>query len=74
MGGRIAKQLGSLADIGLAVAHIAGAELAVSRFNHRRHAVLGKTITLTRSATTGWSCATTVEAQYAAKGCGANGA
>ena len=36
--------------------------------------VLGKTITLTRSATTGWSCATTVEPQYAAKGCGANGA
>ena len=36
--------------------------------------VLGKTITLTRSATQGWACATTVEAQYAAKGCGADGA
>ncbi|NMX71469.1 pilin [Pseudomonas sp. WS 5532] len=36
--------------------------------------VLGKTITLTRSATLGWACATTVEAQYAAKGCGADGA
>ncbi|UOB24829.1 pilin [Pseudomonas orientalis] len=36
--------------------------------------VLGKTITLTRSATSGWTCATTAEAQYVAKGCGANGA
>ncbi|WPO00844.1 pilin [Pseudomonas sp. MUP55] len=36
--------------------------------------VLGKTITLTRSATSGWTCATTVDAQYVAKGCGANGA
>ena len=36
--------------------------------------VLGKTITLTRSATTGWTCATTADAQYVAKGCGADGA
>jgi type IV pilus assembly protein PilA len=36
--------------------------------------VLGKTITLTRSANTGWTCATTADAQYVAKGCGANGA
>ncbi|AZF03671.1 pilin [Pseudomonas sp. R5-89-07] len=36
--------------------------------------VLGKTITLTRSATTGWACTTTADAQYVAKGCGANGA
>jgi len=36
--------------------------------------VLGKTITLTRSATSGWTCATTADAQYVAKGCGANGA
>ncbi|MGR3888329.1 pilin [Pseudomonas sp. 1152_12] len=36
--------------------------------------VLGKTITLTRSATTGWKCATNVDAQYVAKGCGADGA
>ncbi|WP_283099367.1 pilin [Pseudomonas sp. MWU15-20650] len=36
--------------------------------------VLGKTITLTRSATTGWACATTAEAQYVAKGCGVDGA
>lgn len=36
--------------------------------------VLGKTITLTRSATKGWACATTAEAQYVAKGCGADGA
>ncbi|MBX7275052.1 pilin [Pseudomonas sp. ERGC3:05] len=36
--------------------------------------VLGKTITLTRSATTGWKCATTADAQYVAKGCGADGA
>lgn len=31
--------------------------------------VVGKTITLTRSATTGWTCATKVEQQYAPKGC-----
>ncbi len=36
--------------------------------------VLGKTITLTRSATAGWKCTTTAEAKYAAKGCGADGA
>ncbi|MGX5792926.1 pilin [Pseudomonas sp. E2-15] len=36
--------------------------------------VQGKTITLTRSATTGWKCATTADAQYIAKGCGADGA
>ncbi|MGU3308167.1 pilin [Pseudomonas sp. M5A4_2d] len=36
--------------------------------------VLGKTITLTRSATTGWKCTTTADAQYVAKGCGADGA
>ncbi|MFQ6349368.1 pilin [Pseudomonas sp. R11F] len=36
--------------------------------------VLGKTITLTRSATTGWKCATTADAQYVAKGCGTDGA
>ncbi|MFO2464702.1 pilin [Pseudomonas sp. 15FMM2] len=36
--------------------------------------VLGKTITLTRSATDGWKCVTTVEEQYAAKGCTAGGA
>jgi type IV pilus assembly protein PilA len=36
--------------------------------------VLGKTITLTRSATAGWKCTTTVEEQYAAKGCSAGGA
>ena len=36
--------------------------------------VLGKTITLTRSASTGWTCATTAEAQYVAKGCSAHGA
>ena len=36
--------------------------------------VLGKTITLTRSAATGWECATTAEAKYATKGCGADGA
>ncbi|MFL1515816.1 pilin [Pseudomonas prosekii] len=31
--------------------------------------VAGKTITLTRSATTGWSCATGVTADYAPPGC-----
>ncbi len=36
--------------------------------------VLNKLITLTRSATTGWKCTTTVEEKYAAKGCGADGA
>ena len=36
--------------------------------------VLGKTITLTRSATAGWKCATNADAQYVAKGCGADGA
>ncbi|AZF51262.1 Type IV pilin PilA [Pseudomonas sp. R4-34-07] len=36
--------------------------------------VQGKTITLTRSANTGWTCVTTADAQYVAKGCGANGA
>lgn len=36
--------------------------------------VLGKTITLTRNATTGWKCTTTAEDQYAAKGCTAGGA
>jgi len=36
--------------------------------------VLGKTITLTRSATTGWKCTTTAEEQYAAKGCTTGGA
>nr|WP_155583573.1 pilin [Pseudomonas spelaei] len=36
--------------------------------------VLGKTITLTRSATSGWSCATNAEEQYVAKGCAAGGA
>ncbi|WP_084376514.1 pilin [Pseudomonas mucidolens] len=36
--------------------------------------VQGKTITLIRSATDGWKCATTVEEQYAAKGCTADGA
>lgn len=36
--------------------------------------VLGKTITLTRNATSGWTCATTADPQYVAKGCSANGA
>ncbi len=36
--------------------------------------VLGKTISLTRSATSGWKCSTTADAKYAAKGCGADGA
>ena len=36
--------------------------------------VLGKTITLTRSATAGWKCTTTADAKYDAKGCGADGA
>jgi type IV pilus assembly protein PilA len=35
--------------------------------------VLGKTISLTRSAT-GWKCTTTAEAKYVGKGCGADGA
>jgi type IV pilus assembly protein PilA len=36
--------------------------------------VLGKTITLTRSAARGWKCATNADAQYVVKGCGADGA
>ncbi len=36
--------------------------------------VLGKTISLTRNATTGWKCTTTADAKYVAKGCGADGA
>lgn len=36
--------------------------------------VLGKTITLTRNATNGWSCATNAEEQYVVKGCVAGGA
>jgi len=36
--------------------------------------VLGKTINLTRDATTGWKCTTTADAKYVAKGCGADGA
>ncbi|QHF43133.1 prepilin-type N-terminal cleavage/methylation domain-containing protein [Pseudomonas sp. S35] len=36
--------------------------------------VLGKTIKLTRSATTGWKCTTSAEAKYVGKGCGADGA
>ncbi|MDR8367534.1 pilin [Pseudomonas sp. JL3] len=31
--------------------------------------VLGKTITLSRTLTGGWTCATTVEQEYAPKGC-----
>ncbi|NIL19977.1 pilin [Pseudomonas sp. AN3A02] len=36
--------------------------------------VLGKIITLTRNATTGWKCTTTAEDLYAAKGCTSGGA
>jgi len=36
--------------------------------------VLGKSIVLTRNATSGWTCTTTAEAKYAGKGCGAGGA
>ncbi|OIN48903.1 prepilin-type N-terminal cleavage/methylation domain-containing protein [Pseudomonas azotoformans] len=36
--------------------------------------VLGKIISLTRNATTGWKCTTTADAKYVAKGCGADGA
>lgn len=36
--------------------------------------VLGKTITLTRSATAGWKCTTTADDQYAAKSCASGGA
>lgn len=36
--------------------------------------VLGKTINLTRNATTGWKCTSTADAKYVAKGCGADGA
>ncbi|MCX4063599.1 pilin [Pseudomonas sp. S1Bt30] len=36
--------------------------------------VLGKTISLTRNATSGWTCTTTAEAKYVAKGCAAGGA
>ena len=36
--------------------------------------VLGKTISLTRNAATGWTCTTTADAKYVAKGCGADGA
>ncbi|AZC26021.1 MULTISPECIES: pilin [Pseudomonas] len=34
--------------------------------------VLDKSLTLRRSAATGWSCVTTVEADYAPKGCSAD--
>ncbi len=36
--------------------------------------VLGKSIVLTRNATSGWTCTTTAEAKYAGKGCGDGGA
>ncbi len=36
--------------------------------------VLGKIISLTRSATSGWKCTTTADAKYVTKGCGAAGA
>ncbi|MBC2659612.1 pilin [Pseudomonas sp. MSSRFD41] len=36
--------------------------------------VLDKSLTLIRSATTGWNCITTVEADYAPKGCATEGA
>jgi type IV pilus assembly protein PilA len=35
--------------------------------------VLGKTITLTRTAANGWSCGTTVSPDYSPKGCTASG-
>jgi type IV pilus assembly protein PilA len=35
--------------------------------------VLGQSITLTRSATVGWTCGTTVSADYSPKGCVASG-
>jgi type IV pilus assembly protein PilA len=35
--------------------------------------VLGKTITLTRTAAGGWSCGTTVAPDYSPKGCAASG-
>jgi type IV pilus assembly protein PilA len=35
--------------------------------------VLGKTITLTRTATTGWACTTNVSPDYSPKGCTASG-
>ncbi|MGC5701974.1 pilin [Pseudomonas sp. NFXW11] len=36
--------------------------------------VLNRTLTLTRSATSGWSCSTTVDAEHAPKGCTVDGA
>ncbi|CRM23528.1 Strain PAK [Pseudomonas sp. 22 E 5] len=36
--------------------------------------VLGKTISLTRTAATGWKCTTTAEGKYVGKGCGTDGA
>lgn len=36
--------------------------------------VLGKTISLTRNATSGWTCTSTADAKYVTKGCGAEGA